>query len=85
MSSTGKMLPPGTSTLPVIWNRPTMAWPAGRASFTMSTARPHCMAAGLALASMRAALLISSSGTHVISATFEGGYSCTRSASSSKP
>ena len=43
------------------------------------------MVAGFAAAYMRAAATISSSGIHVISATFEGGYSCTRSARASKP
>ncbi len=43
------------------------------------------MVAGFAAAYMRAAATISSSGIQVISATFEGGYSCTRSARASKP
>ena len=78
-------MPPGTSTLPVIWKHAAMACEAGRASLVMSTATPHCIVQGLLLARTRAASTILSSGIHVISATLAGVYSCTRSFSSSKP
>ena len=79
------MMPPGTSTLPVIWKQAAIAWEAGSASLVMSTATPHCMVQGLLVPRMRAASTIFSSGIQVISATFEGGYSWTRSLSWSKP
>ena len=62
-----------------------MAWPAGMASRVMSTATPHCSVEFFALPSMRAAAMIFSSGTHVISLTRFTSNSLARSASSSKP
>ncbi len=85
MISAGGTRPPGQSMLPVIWKRAAMAWPAGMASRVMSMARPHCSVAGLDSASRWAAATIFSAGIHVISATLSTGYSCTRSASASKP
>lgn len=79
------IMPPGRSMLPVISQRARIAWPAGMASRVMSTATPHCSVEFLALPSMRAAAMILSSGTQVISETRSTGNSAARSASSSKP
>ena len=81
----GAIMPPGTSTLPVISKSALMAWPAGSVSFVMSTATPHCTMAPSAAANARAAARILSAGTQVISSTRSGVNVLTRSASSSNP
>ena len=62
-------LPPGTSRLPVIDHRWVMAWAMVVPEGPMSIGTPHWMAAGLAVAYMRAAATMSSAGTQVISET----------------
>ncbi len=63
-------MPPGTSTLPVIWKMAESAWQAGTASLLMSTETPHCMIMPSAFAIMRAASTIFSGATQQISAVF---------------
>ena len=68
----GQIMAPGLSTLPVIWNRAVIAWPAPRDSRMKSTATPHWTMAPSAVPSMRAASRILSAGTQVISSTRSG-------------
>ena len=65
-------MPPGLSTLPVIWNRADSAWQDGIASLLMSVATPHCITKPSAAAIMRAAFTILSASTQVISAVRSG-------------
>ena len=51
----------------------------------MSMGTPHWMAAGLALAYIRAAAAMSSAGTQVMAETRSSGYSAARAFNSSKP
>ena len=57
-SEPGSSWPPGRSRLPVIACNEMMHWLFCMPSVFWSTARPHMMAAGLALAYMRAASLM---------------------------
>ena len=79
------MLPPGMSMLPVMAMSAITQWAICWPLAFWSVARPQAMDAGLALAYMRAAAMMSSSGTSQMTAALAGGMACTRSASWSKP
>ena len=79
------MLPPGLSMLPVMAIMARQQKPIWMPLGFWSTARPHCSAAGLAVAYRRAASMIFSSGTSQMRAASAVLMVCTRSANCSNP